>query len=233
MLDILTEPFSRFIGAIFVWTLGIVHNHGLALIVLSIVVNIILFPFYHFADKIEKKEKQAQLQMKPKLDEFKSVYKGYELYLYTNNVYRLNGYHPSYALRGLVSLLIQIPFFMGAYAYLSHFTGFEGVSFLFLSDLSKPDGLLSIGTLSINILPFVMTAINLASGYVYAKDMTKSEKITPIVIALFFLVVLYNSPSSLLVYWTCNNIFSLIKTLVYAKLDKQKAEKIAGGAVAC
>lgn len=225
MMDLLTEPFARFIGSIFLWVLGMVQNHGIALILLSIVVNIILFPFYHLADKIEKKEKNIQKQMKPKLDEFKSVYKGYELYLYTNNVYRLNDYHPAYVLRGLVSLLIQIPFFMGAYAFLSHYSGFQGVSFLFLTDLSQPDGLLTLGTLSINILPFVMTAINLMSGYVYAKDMSRSEKITIIVIALFFLVVLYQSPSSLLVYWTCNNIFSLVKTIVYAKIEKKKMIK--------
>lgn len=232
-MNFIVEPFAQFIGYIFLWIQGMVHNHGISLIILSIVVNIILFPFYHLADKIEKKEKNAQLQMKPKLDEFKSVYKGYELYLYTNNVYRLNDYHPAYALRGLVSLLIQIPFFMGAYAFLSHYTGFEGVSFLFLSDLSKPDGLLVLGGLAINILPFVMTGINLMSGYVYAKDMSKSEKITIIVIAVFFLVVLYNSPSSLLVYWTCNNIFSLFKTIAYAKIDAKKKNALPVGGVTC
>ncbi|CAM4219751.1 hypothetical protein ERIN107935_05160 [Erysipelothrix inopinata] len=55
MLDILTEPFSRFIGAIFVWTLGIVHDHGLALIVLSIVVNIILSLFIILLTKLRRK----------------------------------------------------------------------------------------------------------------------------------------------------------------------------------
>ena len=222
MSNLLTEPFSKFIGIVFVFVLNIVKNHGIALILLSIIINIILFPFYHLADKIEKKEKNAQLQMKPKLDEFKSVYQGYELYLYTNNVYRLNNYHPAYALRGLVSLLIQVPFFMGAYSYLSTYTGFEGVSFLFLSNLALPDGLLKLGGLSINLLPFVMTAVNLWSGYIYSKGSAKSEKLTIVVIAVFFLVILYNSPASLLVYWTCNNIFSLIKTMIYDKLDQKK-----------
>lgn len=222
MTKLIVSPFAKFIGMIFIGLLSVVKNHGISLILLSLVVNIILFPFYHIADKIEKKEKDVQKKMKPKLDEFKSVYKGYELYLYSNNVYRLNNYHPAYALRGLVSLLIQIPFFMGAYAFLSNYAGFEGVSFAFLSNLALPDGLIKLGSLSINFLPFLMTGINLWSGYIYAQDMSKTEKSTIIIIALFFLIVLYDSPSSLLVYWTCNNIFSLVKTIIYAKLDQKK-----------
>lgn len=164
--------------------------------------------------------------MEPKIDEFKSVYKGFEQHLYIKNVYRLNNYHPIYSLRGLVGLLIQIPFFMGAYAYLSSYTGFDGIRFLIIPNLAMPDNLIRIGGFSINILPFLMTFINLLSGYVYAKDMTTSEKVTIVVIAVFFLVILYDSPSSLLVYWTFNNVFSLIKNLVYEKIEKNKFTEV-------
>lgn len=222
MLEIITQPFTKFIGIIFVWIVSIVKNKGLSLIALSIVVNIVLYPFYYLAEKVEKKEKDVQKKMKPKLDEFKSVYEGYELYLYTNNVYRLNNYHPAYSLRGLVSLLIQVPFFMGAYAFLSNYSGFDGVSFLFISNLAEPDALLKIGAVSINLLPFVMTAINLWSGYVYTAGSDTTEKVTIVVIAMFFLVILYNSPSSLLIYWTFNNVFSLVKNLVMKSLEESK-----------
>lgn len=224
MSKIITKPFELFIGSIFLWLLTIVNNHGISLILLSLIVNILLLPFYNFAEKIQKKEQLVQEQMKPKLEEFESVYEGYELYLYTNNVYRLYDYHPIYALRGLVSLLIQVPFFMGAYSFLSNYEGFQGQSFLFLSNLALPDGLLTIGNLSINLLPFVMTGINLLSGYVYATDMPRNEKITIVVIAIVFLVLLYNSPSSLLLYWTFNNIFSLIKNL-YSKKSEDSLQR--------
>ncbi len=220
MFKLINKPFELLIGVIFVWLLKMVNNHGLALILLSLIVNIALLPFYNIAENIQKKERLVQQAMKPKIEEFKSVYKGYELYLYTNNVYRLHDYHPIYSLRGLVSLLIQVPFFMGAYSFLSNYPGFEGQSFLFLSNLAQPDGLLSIGNLTINVLPFVMTAINLLSGYVYAQDMSRNEKVTIVVVALFFLVLLYNSPSSLLVYWTFNNVFSLVKNLYYKNKEK-------------
>lgn len=221
--NLFIKPLANFIGVIFMFILRFTKNHGLSLILLSIVVNLILFPFYYMAEKVEKKEKDVQAKMKPKLEEFKSVYKGYELYLYTNNVYRMHHYHPAYALRGLVSLLIQIPFFMGAYAFLSSYAGFQGVSFLFIRDLSQPDQLLNLGSLSINILPFVMTFINLYSGYIYSKGEGMTEKLTIVLMALFFLVILYSSPSSLLVYWTFNNVFSLVKSLVYDKKEVKEA----------
>lgn len=215
------QPFEWFIGKIFLTLFSVFGNYGITLILLSLVVNIILLPFYNFADNIQKKERLVQEQMKPKIEEFKSVYKGYELYLYTNNVYRLHNYHPIYALRGLVSLLIQVPFFMGAYGFLSNYSGFQGENFLFLSNLATPDGLLSINSLTINLLPFIMTGINLLAGYVYASGMQKNEKITIVIVALVFLVLLYNAPSSLLLYWTFNNIFSLIKNLYYKKSEAE------------
>jgi YidC/Oxa1 family membrane protein insertase len=209
------KPFETFIGTIFLWLVKTVNNYGISLILLSVIVSTILLPFYHFAEKLQQKERLIQQRMKPKIDEFKSVYKGYELYLYINNVYRLNNYHPAYALRGLLSLMIQIPFFIGAYAFLANYEGLVEVSFLFLSDLAAPDKIISLGFIKINFLPFLMTGINLISGYVYAKGMTWSENITIIVVSLIFLIVLYNASSGLLVYWTCNTTFNLGKNLLY------------------
>lgn len=219
MFKLVSKPFAKLIGTIFLWILNIFNNHVLSLILLSLVVSIILLPFYTIADKIQKKERLVQEKMKPKIDEFKSVYEGYELHLYIQNVYRLNDYHPIYSLRGLISLLIQLPFFIGAYTFLSNYEGFQGQAFLFISDLASPDALLTVGALTINLLPFIMTIINLISGYVYASKMSRSEKLTIVIIALVFLILLYNAPSSLLIYWTFNNIFSLIKNLYNKRLE--------------
>lgn len=57
MGNVIVKPFSKFIEIIFLWILSIIGNKGVSLLVLSIVVNILLYPFYNFAEKIEKKEK--------------------------------------------------------------------------------------------------------------------------------------------------------------------------------
>lgn len=211
LYTILFKPFEVLIGKIFIWLEGFVPSIGISLILLSLIVSTLVLPLYLLVERVQEKERKVQLAMKPKIDEFKSVHKGYERYLYINEVYRRHNYHPVYALRGLLGLLIQIPFFIGAYSFLSHYPGIQGVSFLFLQDLGLPDHLLPFG---LNVLPFVMTAANLASGYVYGRKLSLQENLNIIVIAVVFLVILFSAPSGLLVYWTCNNLYSLVKNLI-------------------
>ena len=79
--------------------------------------------------------------------------------------YRQNNYHPLYVLRSSLSILIEIPFFIAAYHYLSHCELLMGAHWLIFKDLGSPDELIkfSIGSklLIINVLPILMTLINL------------------------------------------------------------------------
>ena len=78
---------------------------------------------------------------------------------------------------------------------------------LFLNALFKFHGI------AVNVLPVLMTVINLASGAIYSKEQSRKDKIQIWTLALIFLVILYNSPSGLVLYWTFNNLFSLIKNI--------------------
>jgi membrane protein insertase Oxa1/YidC/SpoIIIJ len=111
--------------------------------------------------------------------------------------YKQNHYHPVYALRSTFGLFIQIPFFIAAYSYLSHLQTLQGASFFFITDLGKPDALFSIGSGYINVLPLLMTLINIVSGAVYTKGLGAKDKMQLYGMALVFLVLLYNSPSGL------------------------------------
>ena len=81
-----------------------------------------------------------------------------------------------------------------------------------IKDLGAPDGLIVIGGIAINLLPILMTLINVISSALYLKGFPLKTKIQLYGMAAFFLVFLYNSPSALVFYWTLNNLFSLIKT---------------------
>jgi hypothetical protein len=59
-----------------------------------------------------------------------------------------------------------------------------------------------------------MTLINCAAGFVYTKDFPIREKVQLYGIAAIFLILLYNSPAALVLYWTLNNVFSLIKNIL-------------------
>jgi YidC/Oxa1 family membrane protein insertase len=211
-------PLRVLIEFIFVLFSRMFYDAGLAVILLSLIINTLLLPIYSVADKWQKEERLLQSRMKKKLAELRAVFKGDERQMIINTYYRQMGYSPLSALKSSVGLLLQIPFFLAAYQFLSHTPSLIGESFWFLRDLGAPDGLLQLGGISLNIMPVVMTAINLLSSLIYTKDLGRREKIQLFGMALLFLVLLYNSPSGLVLYWTMNNLFSLGKNIAVAKL---------------
>lgn len=190
-----------------IWSLGIPG----AIVAVSLVVNFLALPLYNMADALQLKERQIQLKMAPWIKHIKATFKGDEQFMMLNTWYRQNGYHPLYALRSALSILIEIPFFIAAYHFLSHCSLLHNESFLFLKDLGSPDALFKIGNFSVNILPILMTSINIVSSAIYTKGAPLREKIQIYVLALVFLVLLYDSPSGLVFYWILNNTFSLAK----------------------
>jgi YidC/Oxa1 family membrane protein insertase len=184
---------------------------GPSIIFLSVMVNTLSLPMYIIADRWQKEERELQKRMKKKLDDIRAVFKGDERQMIINTYYRQMGYSPFFVVKASVGLLIQIPFFIAAYQFLSHTSMLSGTSFLFLKDLNAPDGIIGFAGTSFNIMPILMTTVNIVSSFIYAKDLGKREIIQLFAMAVVFLVLLYNSPSGLVLYWTVNNLYSLAK----------------------
>ena len=198
-------------------------NYGYSIIVMSLAVNIVLLPLYYLAETWQGAEREIKKKMQGEIDKIKQAFKGEERYYYTKSVYKRYKYHPMLAIRVSFGFLIQVPFFFAAYHFLSHYTDIEGVKFLFMSDLSLPDHLIAMGNLRINILPFIMTIVNIISSYIYAANLGKNDKVQLWILAVLFLVLLYNSPSALVFYWTLNNVFSLVKNYISVNVIKMKS----------
>lgn len=190
-------------------------NTGIAVLGVSLTVTLLCLPLYIVAESWQQVERDTQAKLKPGIDRIKSVFKGDEQYMILSTFYKQNHYHPIMALRSSFGLLIQIPFFMAAYSCLSKMPALQGQSFLFIKDMGQPDAIFYIGSLPINILPIAMTLINIIAGAIYCKGFSFKEKAQIYGMALLFLVILYNSPAGLVLYWTMNNVFSLIKNIFY------------------
>jgi YidC/Oxa1 family membrane protein insertase len=210
-------PIEQIIELCYVFALRLTKSPGLSIIGLSMIVSTLILPIYIMAENKQKAEREKQKQMKEKIDKIKAVFKGDERYMLLSTLYRQNNYHPIYALRNSLDLFIQIPFFIAAYHFLYNLELLNGQAFKFIRDLGAPDRLLG----SVNICPILMTVINCVSGAIYAKGLQLKDKIQIYGIALVFLVLLYNSPAALVLYWTCNNIYNLSKNIVI-KNDKLK-----------
>lgn len=197
-------------------------NQGIAVIGLSFVVTIFTLPLYMVAEQWQETERNIQKKLKPGVERIKSTFKGDEQYMVLSTFYRENHYHPIYALRSSFSLLIQIPFFIAAYNFLSNLEPLKNYSFLFIKSFGEPDATFHIGSFAVNVLPIAMTIINCVAGFIYSKGHPLSEKIQIYACAAVFLLLLYNSPAGLVVYWTMNNILSLVKNIFYKIKNPKK-----------
>jgi len=208
--DFLLSPFIYFIEQVYALANGLTNNHGLSIVLLSFAVSLILLPVFILIEKAKKRDDAKKQRMKPLADEIKRCYRGQERYYYLKTLNRQHGYSPLKALLPLLSLLLQIPFFIAAYQFLEGYAPLAGQSFLFIDDLSAPDGLLG----RVNVLPIAMTLVNLLTAYFYTRNGRTSELNQMLVVALLFLILLFNLPSGLVLYWTMNNVFSFLRLFI-------------------
>ena len=209
-------PIKQILEIFYLFFEELTRSSGISVIGLSFVVTLCCLPLYIIAESWQEKERILEDSMRPGVKRIKKAFRGDEQFMMLNAFYSQHHYHPIMALRSSFGLLIQIPFFMAAYSFLSHLPNLNGVKFLFIRDMGSPDAMFSIGSFTVNVLPIAMTIINCVSGAIYSyghKD--KREKIQIYVSALVFLVILYNSPAGLVMYWTMNNLLSLVKNVFY------------------
>ena len=221
LYSFIISPIEYIIEIIYVLMYKFLGNPGYALFGVSLSVSFLVLPLYLRADAIQDEESERQKEMSGWISHMKKNFHGDEQYMLLSAYYREKKYRPIYALRSTLSLLLQIPFFLAAYHYLSHLDILNGASFLFINDLGAEDRLIPIAD-GINLLPILMTVINMGSGFIYTKGRSVKEKLQVYLPAILFLFLLYHSPSGLVIYWTMNNIFSLMKNFVMKHVTNKK-----------
>lgn len=217
---IIIRPLELLFECIFALADRIINNPGITLIVLSLVVSLCALPLYLRADRLSQEHNDKMKTLDPHIRHIKKVFKGDERVMMLSALYKVSGYHAAGSLQGSLPLLLQIPFFISMYRMISSLASLKGVPFLFIRDLSLPDASFHIGSFPVNILPILMTVINITSALIYEKKGSGKRQWQAYILALFFLVLLYTCPAGLVLYWTCNNIFSLIKNAVQVRLEK-------------
>jgi len=212
-MDKLLAPFIYLIRKIFEISYNLTDNYGISVLLLSFAISLLLLPIFIYIEKAKKHDDVIKKRMQPLIDEIKQVYTGQERYYYLKTLNRQFEYSQFKALVPILSLLVQIPFFIAAYQYLEGLKAIQGVSFGPLSDLSQPDHLFGI----VNVLPVVMTVVNLLTAYFYTRNGNTSERKQMVVVAGVFLVLLFNLPSGLVLYWTMNNVFAFLRLFITNK----------------
>lgn len=204
----------------------IIPNYGVAIILLTILVKLILIP-------ISKKGTDSTAKMsalQPKMREIQEKYKDdpQAQNAAVAKLYKEEGINP---MGSCIPMLIQFPIFIGLYGLLNKDFSLRGAMFIpgWIPDLSIPE---TIFTLPFN-LPLLGNKIHLLP-IIYTVSMILSMKITQSAtsssagnkgmnwfmtygMSLIFFFILYNAPSGLLLYWTMSNLLSIIQQVITNK----------------
>lgn len=194
---------------------------GVQLIVFALLLNLALMPLYAQMEQRSAATRAVRQRVASEVARMKRHFRGRERYFYIRAVYRNYRYHPISELLGSADLLVQILVFVTVFHYLSGLDAVVGQEYGPIADLSRPDGLLG----GVNLLPLLMTAINAGSAYYYVDD--RNKRLQAWALAAVFLVLLYRSPAALVLYWTTNNLFSLIRNLLSRRLGRERLASLA------
>ncbi len=188
----------------------LVGNWGVAIIFLVIIVRLVLFPltFKGMVSMYKLKElapKMKELQLKYKKDPQK-------LQAHMMKLYKEHGANP---LGGCLPLVLQIPVFYGIYKLLLYSIELKGAHFLWLKDLSVMDPYF--------ILPVLMGITmylhqRLTPTNFQDKMQEKIFKFLP----LIFTFMMATFPAGLVLYWTTNNILSILQQIIINKIMESK-----------
>jgi YidC/Oxa1 family membrane protein insertase len=192
---------------------SLVHNWGVAIILLSIAIYLVLYPL-----TIKQMSSMKRMQdLQPHIENLRKQYKDnpQKLNKETMDLYRTHKVNP---MGGCLPLLLQIPVFFALYQALMRSIDLKGASFLWIKDLSLPDKLFSlqqtfpvIGN-EINLLPVLMAiGMFFQQKFTSASQATSSEqqKIMVIVFPVIFCFIFYKMPSGLVLYWFVNSLLTL------------------------
>ncbi len=220
VVETMLYPIIAMMTALLNFFFGMFNSYGLAIIFVSAVIRIILYPIIKYTGRIEKREQLIQLKMAPELAVAKANYTGRERFEAIDEIYQKYGYHPIKSLSSLAPLLLQIPFLLSALFLLTKYPPLVGEPFLFIEDISQPDGLLQIGSsLAINLLPIALTVVAVIDSAINPLS-TNQARMRFLVISIVLLVLIYPLPAAVNLYWFSSICWSIIGTIYYRSQQK-------------
>jgi YidC/Oxa1 family membrane protein insertase len=218
----ISEPFSWLLNKL----RSFLGNYGLAIIALTILLKLCLWPLTAKATRSQKKMQALQGPM----GKLKEKHKGnpQKLNQEMMKFYKENKVNP---FAGCWPILIQIPIFLGMFWMLRSAAELYGQGFLWAKDLSEQDSITVQQGFSINLLPILMVATQWfqmkLNPMQMGPEMSDAQRINAKMMRFMpfmFLIFLYFFSSALVLYWTIQNSMTIFQTLI-TKRDPLPSEE--------
>jgi|YNPBryunderm2012_1023409.scaffolds.fasta_scaffold06756_4 YidC/Oxa1 family membrane protein insertase len=202
---------NNFIIGILDFFYRLTGNYGVALILFTVIVKLILYPLTHQQFKALKDQQRIQ----PELNKLREKYKDdpQKLNQEMMELYRRHKINP---LGGCLPLLIQFPILAILYSAINAYSGkFANASFLWIKSLASPDLPLLI------IYGISMIASSFLSSPLSDDPAQRSSQLfMNIGLPIVFTVLFRSFPSAFILYWFVFNVLTTIQQVYVMRVLK-------------
>src|SRR5437868_1320031 len=199
-------------------------NYAAAILALTTIVKLSLWPLQTKATASMRR----MSALSPKIQELREKYKDDPTRMNSEvmKLYKEYGINP---VGGCLPMLIQIPIFFGLFTMLRQAVELRGAHFLWIRDLSQPDTVshLSVVGWPINILPLIMAATSFWMTHLTPKSGDPTQQRMMMFTPIIFIVFCYNFAAALALYYTAQNLFSILQLYQNRKQPVPTLEKVA------
>ncbi|MCK9225341.1 MAG: membrane protein insertase YidC [Candidatus Muirbacterium halophilum] len=181
------------------------NNWGLSIILITLLIRLILYPI-----NLSQSRSMSVIQkLQPEMEQIKKTHAKdpQKMNAEVMNLYKKHNANP---LGGCLPILIQIPILFAFFTMLRTSVDIKGVSFLWLSDLSKPDGYY--------ILPIIITiSMYYQQKLMPGQNTNPQQKQMMNMMTIFMLFITISMPSGVLVYWFTSNMIGILQQFIINK----------------
>jgi YidC/Oxa1 family membrane protein insertase len=200
------------------------HDYGLAILALTTIIKLTLWPIQNRANR----SMRQMAALSPKMQELKEKYKDDPTRMNQElmKLYKQYGINP---VGGCLPMMIQIPIFFGLFKMLGQAVELRNAKFLWVRDLSQPDTIAHLPLLGwpVNIIPLCMAATQIWLMAMTPKTGDPTQRRVMMFTPLIFLFICYNFAAALALYYTAQNLFSILQFYQNKRQPMPTLEKVA------
>lgn len=223
--QVLNFGWFGFVSKFLLWAMNKLHNlvgsYAAAIILLTLLIKSALWPIQNRATNSMRR----MSALSPKMTELREKYKDDPTKMNQElmKLYKDYGINP---FSGCLPMLIQIPIFFGFYTMLGSAIELRNSSFFWIHDLSQPDTVGRVLGFPINVLPLVMAGTMVWQMAITPKTGDPAQQRILMFMPIIFVVFAYNYASALSLYWTTQNLFSIVQLYLTRNRPLPTLEKI-------
>ena len=200
MFSVIVVPLLRSLN----WIHSYVGNYGWAIFILTLIINVVLFPLNHKSVVSMRKMQEIQPEAKAIQERYSKLKSTDPAKQKMNQelmaLYRDNGVNPA---SGCIPMLLILPVFLAFYALLTTAIELRGAPFVgWIHDLSLPD-------------PYYVLPVLVGASQILTQWMTPQAGVDPaqqrmmMIMPVVLIFVFVSTPAGALIYWLVGNVWRI------------------------